>query len=206
MIATVKHVETGRTEKIKCQYLVGCDGGVSQVRNCLDIRYDGIPRVAQLYMVHFRSDARDVLQPWGVAWHYQTSQVTMIAQNDRDIWTAHTFLPPDVRLDEIDPITLVHRFAERPFSFEILVANPWNPHLLVAQSYRRGRVFLAGDSAHQFIPTGGYGMNTGVADAFDIGWKLAATLKATQDQVFWSLMIENVAPWGCAIVGQLGAI
>ena len=80
VIATVKHVETGRTEKIKCQYLVGCDGGVSQVRNCLDIRYDGIARVAQLYMVHFRSDARDVLQPWGVAWHYQTSQVTMIAQ------------------------------------------------------------------------------------------------------------------------------
>ena len=177
VIATVKHVETGRTEKIKCQYLVGCDGGVSQVRNCLDIRYDGIARVAQLYMVHFRSDARDVLQPWGVAWHYQTSQVTMIAQNDRDIWTAHTFLPPDVRLDEIDPATLVHRFAERPFPFEILVANPWNPHLLVAQSYGRGRVFLAGDSAHQFIPTGGYGMNTGIGDAFDIGWKLAATLK-----------------------------
>jgi 2-polyprenyl-6-methoxyphenol hydroxylase-like FAD-dependent oxidoreductase len=176
-IATVKHVETGRTEKIKCQYLVGCDGGVSQVRNCLDIRYDGIARVAQLYMVHFRSDARDVLQPWGVAWHYQTSQVTMIAQNDRDIWTAHTFLPPDVRLDEIDPSTLVHRFAERPFPFEILVANPWNPHLLVAESYGRGRVFLAGDSAHQFIPTGGYGMNTGIGDAFDIGWKLAATLK-----------------------------
>jgi hypothetical protein len=80
----------------------------------------------------------------GVAWHYQTSQVTMIAQNDRDIWTAHTFLPPDVRLDEIDPATLVHRFAERPFPFEILVANPWNPHLLVAQSYGRGRVFFAG--------------------------------------------------------------
>ena len=146
MIATVKHVESGRTEKIKCQYLVGCDGGVSQVRNCLDIRYDGIARVAQLYMVHFRSEARDVLQPWGVAWHYQTSQVTMIAQNDRDIWTAHTFLPPDVRLDEIDPTTLIHRFAERPFPLEILVANPWNPHLLVAQSYGRGRVFLADTS------------------------------------------------------------
>src|SRR5580693_6765386 len=103
VIATVRNVETGETEKIKCQYLVGCDGGVSQVRACLDIRYDGTARVAQLYMVHFRSDARDVLQPWGVAWHYQTSQATMIAQNDRDIWTLHTFLPPDVRLGEIDP-------------------------------------------------------------------------------------------------------
>jgi hypothetical protein len=177
VIATVQNAENGQTEKIKCQYLVGCDGGVSQVRNCLDIRYDGIARVAQLYMVHFRSDARDVLQPWGVAWHYQTSQATMIAQNDRDIWTLHTFLPPDAPLNEIDPSALVHRFAGRPFAFETLVANPWNPHLLVAESYGRGRVFLAGDSAHQFIPTGGYGMNTGIGDAFDIGWKLAATLK-----------------------------
>jgi 2-polyprenyl-6-methoxyphenol hydroxylase-like FAD-dependent oxidoreductase len=177
VIATVKNAETGRTEKIKCQYLVGCDGGVSQVRNCVDIHYDGIARVAQLYMVHFRSDAREVLQPWGIAWHYQTSQATMIAQNDRDIWTLHTFLPPDVRLDEIDPSALVHRFAGRRFAFETIVANPWNPHLLVAETYHRGRVFLAGDSAHQVIPTGGYGMNTGIGDAFDIGWKLAATLK-----------------------------
>jgi 2-polyprenyl-6-methoxyphenol hydroxylase-like FAD-dependent oxidoreductase len=177
VIATVKNIETGRTEKVKCQYLVGCDGGVSQVRNCVDIHYDGIARVAQLYMVHFRSDARDVLQPWGIAWHYQTSQATMIAQNDRDLWTLHTFLPPDVRPDEIDPSALVHRFAGRPFAFETIVANPWNPHLLVAETYNRGRVFLAGDSAHQVIPTGGYGMNTGIGDAFDIGWKLAATLK-----------------------------
>src|SRR5580692_11007628 len=162
VFATVENSETGQTEKIKCQYLVGCDGGASQVRTCLDIRYDGIARVAQLYMVHFRSDARDVLQPWGIAWHYQTSQATMIAQNDLDIWTLHTFLPPDARLDDIDPSALVHRFAGRPFAFETLVANPWNPHLLVAESYGHGRVFLAGDSAHQFIPTGGYGMNTGV--------------------------------------------
>ena len=106
MIATVRDAETGQTEKIKCQYLVGCDGGISQVRTCLDIRYDGMARVAQLYMVHFRSDARDVLQPWGIAWHYQTSHATMIAQNDRDIWTLHTFLPPDLPLNEIDPSAL----------------------------------------------------------------------------------------------------
>ena len=177
VVATVRNVETGRIERVKCQYLVGCDGGVSQVRSCVNIRYDGTSRVAQLYMVHFRSDARDVLQPWGIAWHYQSSRATMIAQNDRDIWTLHTFLPPNTPLDEIDPSTLVHRFAGRPFTFETIVANPWNPHLLVAETYSRRRVFLAGDSAHQFIPTGGYGMNTGIGDAFDLGWKLAATLK-----------------------------
>src|SRR5271156_6195675 len=107
VIATVRNIESGQTEKIKCQYLVGCDGGVSQVRNCLDIRYDGIARDAQLYMVHFRSDARDVLQPWGVAWHYQTSQETMIAQNDRAIWTLHTFLPPDTQTQHVEGVVRI---------------------------------------------------------------------------------------------------
>src|SRR6202043_3325301 len=55
--------------------------------------------------------------------------------------------------------------------------NSWTPHLLLAQSYGRGRVFLAGDAVHQYIPTGGYGMNTGIGDAVDLGWKLAATLR-----------------------------
>jgi 2-polyprenyl-6-methoxyphenol hydroxylase-like FAD-dependent oxidoreductase len=176
VVATLKRMD-GQIETVRCKYLVGCDGGASQVRACLDIAYDGTPRVAQLFMVHFRSDARDILQPWGVAWHYQSGGATMIAQNDRDIWTLHTFLEPDVRLDLIDPTALVHRFAGCAFPFETLVANPWTPHLLVAETYGKGRVFLAGDSAHQVIPTGGYGMNTGIGDAFDLGWKLAATLK-----------------------------
>jgi hypothetical protein len=71
---------------------------------------------------------------------------------------------------------LLYRFVGTTFPHQILVANPWTPHLLVADRYSRKRVFLAGDAAHQYIPTGGYGMNTGIGDAFDISWKLAAVL------------------------------
>jgi 2-polyprenyl-6-methoxyphenol hydroxylase-like FAD-dependent oxidoreductase len=145
VIATVRDAETGQTEKIKCQYLVGCDGGISQVRTCLDIRYDGMARVAQLYMVHFRSDARDVLQPWGIAWHYQTSQATMIAQNDRDIWTLHTFLPPDLPLNEIDPSALCIASRDDRSHSRPSLRIPGTHTCSVAESYGRGRVFLAGD-------------------------------------------------------------
>jgi FAD binding domain len=62
------------------------------------------------------------------------------------------------------------------FAYEILVANAWTPRLLVAESYGIDRVLLAGDAVHQYIPTGGYGMNTGIGDACDLSWKLAATL------------------------------
>ncbi len=101
----------------------------------------------------------------------------MIAQNDDDIWTVHVPVLPGQDATKLDPRALVEAYAGRPFPFEILVANVWTPHLLVAETYGKGRVLLAGDSAHQFIPTGGYGMNSGVGDAVDLGWKLAATLQ-----------------------------
>jgi 2-polyprenyl-6-methoxyphenol hydroxylase-like FAD-dependent oxidoreductase len=173
---TLRNSETGDTERVRCDYLAGCDGGGSRVRILLRIALDGTPRVAQRYMVHFRSRAYDVLQRWGIAWHYQAPTATLIAQNDVDVWTIQARLPADTALDRVDPADIVKTFCGGPIEHEILVANAWTPHLLLAQSYGSGRVFLAGDAAHQYIPTGGYGMNTGIGDAVDLGWKLAATL------------------------------
>jgi 2-polyprenyl-6-methoxyphenol hydroxylase-like FAD-dependent oxidoreductase len=166
----------GDAEQVRCDYLVGCDGGASEVRHGLGIRLDGQASVMQRFMTHFRSRATGVLQRFGVAWHYQSAYGTLIAQNDRDIWTLQTRWPDGVAPTAVDPHEQLRRFAGCDFEHEILVANAWTPHLLVAQSYGNDRVFLAGDAAHQYIPTGGYGMNTGIGDACDLGWKLAAVL------------------------------
>jgi hypothetical protein len=83
-------------------------------------------------------------------------------------------MPPGKDPKELDPKELLWAFLGTKIDCEILQANPFVVHLLVVESYGKGRVFLAGDAAHQYIPTGGYGMNTGVGDAFDLGWKLAA--------------------------------
>jgi 2-polyprenyl-6-methoxyphenol hydroxylase-like FAD-dependent oxidoreductase len=166
----------GRTEQVRCSYLVACDGGQSQVRSCLGIRLEGQSRVMQRFMTHFRSRATNVLQRWGGTWHYQSPAGTLIAQNDRDTWTLQTRWPEGVAPEAMDPHALLRAFAGCDFEYEILVANAWTPHLLVAVSYGMDRVLLAGDAAHQYIPTGGYGMNTGIGDACDLGWKLAATL------------------------------
>ena len=64
-----------------------------------------------------------------------------------------------------------------PVDYEMLYVGEWKQNLLLADRYRDGRVFLAGDAAHLVIPTGGLGMNTGVGDAIDLAWKLAATLR-----------------------------
>jgi len=166
----------GSTEQVRCQYLAGCDGGTSQVRRRLGIGLDGESRVMDRFMTHFRSTARDILQPWGVAWHYQSPAGTLIAQNDKDIWTLQTRWPKDVAPDAVDADGLLRNFAGRDFDYEILLTSAWHPHFLVAENYGAGRVFLAGDAAHQYVPTGAYGMNTGIGDACDLGWKLAAAV------------------------------
>jgi 2-polyprenyl-6-methoxyphenol hydroxylase-like FAD-dependent oxidoreductase len=97
---------------------------------------------------------------------------------------AHTPLPLDFDTSTIDPKQAVYNvlggsLAPYPIEIdEILVTSTWRPNICLADKYisPQGRVFLAGDSAHQNIPTGGYGMNTAVGDSFDIGWKLAAVL------------------------------
>ncbi|WP_315834746.1 FAD-dependent monooxygenase [Bradyrhizobium prioriisuperbiae] len=177
--AILRNSEDDNTETVRCDYLIGCDGGGSRVRKLLDIALDGTPRVGLFQMVHFRSTARELLQRWGIAWHYQSPFGTMIAQNDNDIWTVQARQDPASAPNGIDPSALLQKFAGAPFDHTVLISNTWTPHLLLAQSYGRRRVFLAGDAVHQYIPTGGYGMNTGIGDAVDLGWKLAATLNGT---------------------------
>jgi 2-polyprenyl-6-methoxyphenol hydroxylase-like FAD-dependent oxidoreductase len=166
----------GSEEQLRCHYLVGCDGGSSEVRNCLGIRLHGKARVMDRLLVHFHSTSHDVLQHFGVAWHYQSPKGTLIAQNDRDIWTFQARFPQDIAPQTIDAGAMLRDFAGREFNYKILLTSAWTPHLLVAERYSLDRVFLAGDAAHQYIPTGGYGMNTGIGDACDLGWKLAAVL------------------------------
>lgn len=175
---TLRDSETGAVEQVRCQYLAGCDGGGSLVRKGLGIRLGGRAAVMPRYMTHFRSRDFPKIHPFGQAWHYQSAFGTIIAQDDDEIWTLQSrFWPENTAPENVDPNVLLREFAGRDFGYEILVANHWTPHLLVAESYGEGRIWLAGDAAHQYIPTGGYGMNTGIGDAMDLGWKLAAMVQ-----------------------------
>jgi 2-polyprenyl-6-methoxyphenol hydroxylase-like FAD-dependent oxidoreductase len=173
----VSDSETGKIMQIQCEYLAGCDGGGSKVRRELDIELDGNMAVAGAYMVHFRTKARDVLQRWGIAWHYQSGSGTVIAQDDDETYTLQAWLIPDTGMEEQTPEEILEGWVGCTFDYDILQANTWAANLVVAQSFRKGRVLLAGDSAHQYIPTGGYGMNSGIADAASLGWVLAARVQ-----------------------------
>lgn len=174
--ATLRGLD-GSIEHVRARYLVGCDGGASTVRHLVDIDLEGDHGLRPSFMVHFRSRRYDVLQRYGIVWHNQAATGTLIAQDDDQYWTLQTRVPEGTDGRQLDPATVLRSFIGADLDAEILVSNPWVAHLLVARSYRRANVFLCGDAVHQVIPTGGYGMNTGVGDAVDLGWKLAAVLQ-----------------------------
>jgi 2-polyprenyl-6-methoxyphenol hydroxylase-like FAD-dependent oxidoreductase len=176
--ATIRHTATGATETVRSALLAGCDGGASKVRDSLDFSCTGKWNVLPFYMVHFRTPSKELMQRHGRAWHYQSPVGgTLIAQDDEEIYTLHNLIPPGVDPNSVEPKQFLFESLGVDFPCEVIQANPWCPHLVVADHFGSGRVWLAGDSTHQFIPTGGYGMNTGIGDAVDVAWKFAAILQ-----------------------------
>jgi hypothetical protein len=104
--------------------------------------------------------------------------LTLVSRDEKDTWTGTVHLA-DERLRDEDPVTLMRKNLDTDFRVdEVLNIAEWEGRLAVAERYRAGSVFIAGDAAHQFYPTGGHGANTGIADAVDLGWKLASVVKS----------------------------
>jgi 2-polyprenyl-6-methoxyphenol hydroxylase-like FAD-dependent oxidoreductase len=165
----------GSEEDFGAAYLAGCDGGVSTVRKKLGIQFEGQGSIRNACQVIFRSKDLYERIAVGKGRHYNFAWPRveiLIVQGSRTEFTLHTSLPPDTDFDAV-----IRDVVGFPCEIEIRHVLPWRHHLLVAERYRDRRVFLAGDSAHLVIPFGGLGMNTGVADAIDLAWKLAGVIK-----------------------------
>ena len=158
---------------IKCKYLAGCDGGGSTVRRRLGIGLVGEGGLT-LRQAMFRCDDLYGRIGTGKGRHYHVidgRQGFVIVQGDLRHFTLHA----QAGRDE-DMAAAFEEIVGMPIDYEMVHVNEWTQRLLVAESYGTGRVFLAGDACHLMIPTGGLGMNTGVGDAVDLGWKLAASV------------------------------
>jgi 2-polyprenyl-6-methoxyphenol hydroxylase-like FAD-dependent oxidoreductase len=164
----------GTEETVRAGYLAGCDGGISTVRKKLGIKLEGQGSLAQLRQVTFRSEELYDRIPIGKGRHYYVADEkrgAFVVQGTRKDFTLNIALPEDADLEQA-----IRDRVGFDFDFEVRNATVWKLHLLLAERYREGRVFLAGDAVHLVIPTGGLGMNTGVGDAIDLGWKLAGTI------------------------------
>jgi 2-polyprenyl-6-methoxyphenol hydroxylase-like FAD-dependent oxidoreductase len=175
--ATIVNGSSREDRTVRAAWLAGCDGGRSQVRRAAGIELEGNFAVFQAYSVQFRStDPVFVRFGDNPPYHLQTSAGSLVCQNGKDVFTLHAALPPGTDMDTADPKVVLDAFVGQRVDAEIGIYGSWTPHVVVARSYRVGRVLLAGDSAHQLIPTGGYGMNSGIGDAAGLGWALGAVI------------------------------
>ena len=169
----------GELLSFSADYLVGCDGGSSPIRKQLGIKLRGEGGILELQQALFYCEELFDRLPQGdgpgKGRHYHradTDHTFLIMQDSTKHWSLHATVP--------DSQAMKHKFEEIvgfPVKYELISCGPWRQNLLLADRYRDRRVFLAGDSVHLVIPTGGLGMNTGVGDAFDLAWKLIGTLK-----------------------------
>ena len=167
--------ENGKTETITAHYLAGCDGGASGVRKQLGIALQGEGNILQLRQALFRCDDLFDRIPIGKGRHYHvvdTQATQLILQDDTRHFTLHSVVEKDE-----DMATMFEKTIAMPLKYEMQWVGEWRQNLLLAEKFTEGRVFLAGDAVHLVIPTGGLGMNSGVGDAVDLSWKLAATLQ-----------------------------
>ncbi|MCW5772624.1 MAG: FAD-dependent monooxygenase [Rhodospirillaceae bacterium] len=181
--ATLQDMASGREETIAADYLVGCDGAESTVREALGIGMSGAPALSYNLNIFFVSEAlrgaHDKGDSW-VNWIYGPEGLwgNLVAVDGRRLWRLSLIgFPPDTDPATFDAAARVRRAIGRDFDFEIVSVLPWLRRQLVADRYGAGRVFLAGDALHVMSPTGGLGMNTGLGDAMDLAWKLAAMIE-----------------------------
>jgi 2-polyprenyl-6-methoxyphenol hydroxylase-like FAD-dependent oxidoreductase len=179
--ATLRDSRTGAIETVRAGYLVGCDGFASTVRELLGIAIRGEPHLDWSMTVYLRIPDLFAACDKEKAFRYvfvgpEGTWSFLSIVDGKELWRLQLVDVDEARLQSLDIPALVRRCFGRDIPYTIEDKSMWVRKRTVADRFSDGRVFLAGDAAHAHPPNGGLGMNTGIQDAFDLGWKLAATL------------------------------
>ncbi|CAL9593437.1 FAD-dependent oxidoreductase [Streptomyces sp. enrichment culture] len=185
--AIVKSRETGEHTTMRADYLVAADGPRSPVREQLGIGQSGPGDLFHNVSVTFRSRRlADVVGDRRFIVCYLTDEDAdgaLLPVDNRENWVFHAPWHPEQGetvedfTDERCAAHIRRAVGDPDLDVEITGKAPWHAAQRVARSYRSGRVLLAGDSAHEMSPTGAFGSNTGIQDAHNLAWKLAAVLE-----------------------------
>lgn len=187
--ATVDHTDPDGNDrqKLRARYVVGCDGPRSLVRDAMGVKYSGEGTEVRDFMggqmlsIYFRSS--DLYQVLGgrQSWQYwainPTQRGLLTAIDGGETFLLIIQLAPGQSAADIDCRAVTAEVVGAPHDFDLVAALPWNAgYMLVADRFSKGRLFIAGDAAHLFTPTGGMGYNTSVDDVVNLGWKLALVI------------------------------
>lgn len=190
--ATLKDRKTGKITTIQAEYLIAADGAKSLIRSQLNVPTTGQGSMGHLLNILFHADLKEVVRQREFSLlKIQRPEVRglLTSINNSDRWVFHLAYDPSrgEKPEDFPPERcnqLLRTILGMPeVDIDVKSVLPWEPSVRVAEHFKNGRIFLAGDAAHQMPPWGGQGGNSGIADAYNLGWKLAAVLQghATED-------------------------
>ena len=170
---------------LRAAYAVGCDGSRSLVRQQAGIGHTRTAHDRMMVLLVFKSqDLHRLLKRYPGKSYYNILQPELegywkfFGRVDLGTsWFFHAPVPPGTTKDNFDFHAYLHEAVGEPFDIELDYVGFWDLRFMLADAYREERVFIAGDAAHSHPPYGGYGINAGLEDARNLGWKLAATLQ-----------------------------
>jgi len=208
---TVRDVVGGEEYAVRARYVIAADGAQSRVRRELDVRMLGRKDVYDSVNIVFNADLTQwTAQRPAALYFIENDRIrgTFLTINARDRWGflisamgAFGITASDLNAARATEfIRLAAGVAD--LSVRILGVAPWTASAHVAEQYRHGRIFLAGDAAHEMPPTGGFGMNTGVQDVHNLAWKLAAVLKGLASPKLLGTYHDERQPVARAITEQ----
>jgi 2-polyprenyl-6-methoxyphenol hydroxylase-like FAD-dependent oxidoreductase len=191
---TAAVVKGGETEMVTAHWLIGCDGGHSIVRRLAGIAFEGETReTMRMIVADVEVDGLD-RDAWHM-WRHAEGVVTLCPLPSTNAFQYQASIAPG-QSPEPGRANMQAILDRRTGSTGIRLHEPewsslWRANIRLVDSYRDGRVFLAGDAAHIHSPAGGQGMNTGIQDAYNLGWKLAAVAKGASPALLDSYEAER---------------
>src|SRR5688572_14953275 len=205
--ATVR--DAGGEKEIRARYLIAADGARSPVRRALGVAMHGVPELYRSVNLLLNADLTKWVKDRPAAIYiiqHEGLRATLMTINGVNRWGFLINLPVDASFEPYTPercAAVVRAAIGVPdLEVKILGIDPWIAAAEVAERYRVGRVFLAGDAAHHMPPTGGFGLNTGVQDAHNLAWKLAAVLNGWASPGLLDTYEAERLPYGQFVTGQ----
>ena len=183
VLTEAENLDTGERLLIDSDYMVGCDGGHSQIRRQIGATLTGDAVVQRTQSTYFRAPSLLGMMQARPAWSNQAMNprrsANIFAIDGRETWLIHCYLRPDEPdFKSVDRDRCIRWVVGADFDYQVMSKEDWYGRRLIADKFRDRRVFVCGDAAHIWVPFAGYGMNAGIADAMNLSWMLTGVLQA----------------------------